>query len=41
MARQVEEMAEAYEDPTSLQLGTIAKLSKAFEMARAAKAAAG
>jgi DNA-binding response OmpR family regulator len=41
MARQVEEMAEEYENPTSLQLGTIEKLSKAFEMARAAKAAAG
>ncbi len=39
MARQVEEMAEEYENPTSLQLGTIEKLSKAFEMARAAKAA--
>ncbi|MCC6912146.1 MAG: hypothetical protein IT566_00475, partial [Rhodospirillaceae bacterium] len=41
MARQVEEMAEEYANPTSLQLGTIEKLSKAFDMARAAKAAAG
>lgn len=38
MARQVEEMAENYESPTSLQLGTIQKLTKAFELAKAAKA---
>ena len=34
MARQVEEMAETYENPTSLQLGTIEKLTKAFELAK-------
>ena len=39
MARQVEEMAENYENPTSIQLGTIQKLTKAFELAKAAKAA--
>jgi DNA-binding response OmpR family regulator len=39
MARQVEEMAENYEDPTSLQLGTITKLTRAFELAKSAKAA--
>ena len=38
MARQVEEMAENYENPTSIQLGTIQKLTKAFELAKAAKA---
>ncbi len=38
MARQVEEMAEHYENPTSIQLGTIQKLTKAFELAKAAKA---
>ncbi len=38
MARQVEEMAESYEDPTSLQFGTIQKLTKAFELAKTAKA---
>ena len=40
MARQVEEMAEEYENPTSLQLGTIEKLTKAFELAKKAKAPA-
>ncbi len=40
MARQVEEMAENYENPTSLQLATIQKLTKAFELAKAAKASA-
>ena len=39
MARQVEEMAENYQDPTSLQFGTIKKLTKAFELAKSAKAA--
>ncbi len=39
MARQVEEMAENYEDPTSLQFGTIKKLTRAFELAKSAKAA--
>jgi len=39
MARQVEEMAENYEDPTSLQLGTIQKLTKAFELAKGATGA--
>lgn len=37
MARNVEEMAEDYENPTSLQLGTIQKLTKAFELAKTAK----
>ena len=37
MARQVEEMADTYENPTSLQLGTIQKLTKAFELAKTAK----
>jgi DNA-binding response OmpR family regulator len=37
MARQVEEMSESYDDPTSLQLGTIQKLTKAFELAKSAK----
>lgn len=37
MARQVEEMAEHYEHPTSPQLETIQKLTKAFELAKAAK----
>lgn len=37
MARQVEEMAEDYQNPTSLQLGTIEKLTKAFELAKQAK----
>lgn len=40
MARQVEEMAENYESPTSLQFATIQKLTKAFELAKAAKSAA-
>lgn len=39
MARQVEEMAENYENPTSLQIGTIEKLTKAFELAKSVKAA--
>ena len=39
MARQVEEMAENYENPTSIQFGTITKLTKAFELAKTAKAA--
>ncbi len=39
MARNVEEMAEQYENPTSLQLATIEKLTKAFELAKTAKAA--
>lgn len=39
MARQVEEMAENYQDPTSLQFGTIKKLTRAFELAKSAKVA--
>jgi DNA-binding response OmpR family regulator len=39
MARNVEEMAEQYENPTSLQIATIEKLTKAFELAKSAKAA--
>jgi len=39
MARQVEEMAENFLDPTATQLGTIRKLTKAFELAKTAKAA--
>jgi DNA-binding response OmpR family regulator len=39
MARQVEEMAETYENPTDTQLGTIRKLTKAFELAKTAKVA--
>lgn len=41
MARQVEELAEDYENPTSLQLGTVEKLSKAFELAKNVRAAQG
>lgn len=37
MARQVEEMAENYRNPTLPQLETIQKLTKAFELAKAAK----
>lgn len=37
MARQVEEMAECYQNPTTEQLGTIRKLTKAFELAKTAK----
>ena len=37
MARQVEEMAERYENPTDQELGTIRKLTKAFELAKIAK----
>jgi response regulator RpfG family c-di-GMP phosphodiesterase len=37
MARQVEEMAERYENPTEAELSTIKKLTKAFEMAKNAK----
>jgi DNA-binding response OmpR family regulator len=37
LARQVEEMAERYLDPTDNELGTIRKLTKAFELAKAAK----
>jgi len=40
LARQVEEMAERYLDPTESELGTIRKLTKAFELARSAKASA-
>ena len=40
MARQVEEMAENYENPTSTQFGTIQKLTRAFELAKTVKAAA-
>jgi len=36
MARQVEEMADSYQNPTSQQLGTIQKLTKAFELAKTA-----
>lgn len=39
MARQVEEMAENYQTPSDTQLGTIRKLTKAFEMAKNAKQA--
>lgn len=38
MARQVEEMAENYENPTEAQQATIQKLTKAFELAKNAKA---
>lgn len=37
MAREVEEMAEKYQEPTDHQLSTIRKLTKAFEMAKMAK----
>lgn len=37
LARQVEEMAERYLDPTENELGTIRKLTKAFELAKTAK----
>jgi len=37
MAREVEEMAEKYENPTDHALGTLRKLTKAFEMAKIAK----
>ena len=37
MARQVEEMAEKYENPSSAELAIIQKLTKAFEMAKSAK----
>ena len=37
LARQVEEMAERYENPTDAELGTIRKLTKAFELAKTAK----
>jgi DNA-binding response OmpR family regulator len=39
MARQVEEMAENYQNPADSQLGTIRKLTKAFELAKTAKMA--
>jgi len=39
MARQVEEMAEKYENPTDQELSVITKLTKAFELAKAAKIA--
>ncbi len=39
LARQVEEMAEHYENPTDSQLGTLRKLTKAFELAKSAAAA--
>jgi DNA-binding response OmpR family regulator len=37
MARQVEEMAETYDNPTDAALSTIQKLTKAFELAKTAK----
>jgi DNA-binding response OmpR family regulator len=37
MARTVEEMAEKYDNPTDTELGTIRKLTKAFELAKQAK----
>jgi DNA-binding response OmpR family regulator len=37
MAREVEEMAEKYENPSDHELGTIRKLTKAFELAKIAK----
>jgi DNA-binding response OmpR family regulator len=40
LARQVEEMAEDYKNPTSLGLATLQKLTKAFELAKSAKMAA-
>ena len=40
MARQVEEMAESYENPTSAHLGTIQKLTRAFELAKTVGAGA-
>jgi len=40
MARQVEEMAENYENPTDAQASTIRKLTKAFELAKNAKSVA-
>ncbi len=39
LARQVEEAAEHYENPTDNELGTFRKLTKAFELAKTAKAA--
>ena len=41
MARQVEEMAENYENPTEAQHATIQKLTKAFELAKNAKMSGG
>lgn len=38
-ARQVEELAEDYKNPSSLGLSTLRKLTRAFELARAAKMA--
>lgn len=37
LARSVEEMAERYENPTDNELGTIRKLTKAFELAKTAR----
>ncbi|MGE4062711.1 MAG: response regulator transcription factor [Rhodospirillaceae bacterium] len=37
MAREVEELAEKYQDPTEHQIATLRKLTKAFEMAKIAK----
>jgi DNA-binding response OmpR family regulator len=37
MAREVEEMAEKYQEPSDHQLSTIRKLTKAFELAKMAK----
>lgn len=37
MAREVEEMAEKYENPSDHELGTLRKLTKAFELAKIAK----
>ena len=37
MAREVEEMAEKYQEPTDHHLSTIRKLTKAFELAKTAK----
>ena len=37
LAREVEEMAERYENPTDHELGTLRKLTKAFDLAKSAK----
>lgn len=39
LARQVEEMAERYLNPTEAEVGTLRKLTKAFELAKSAAAA--
>ena len=39
LARQVEEMAERYQNPTEAEIGTLRKLTKAFDLAKQAAAA--